>query len=678
MFTKKCFFAVLIAICFFSYGAQAAELVPPTDPLEQLKSPLPFTLSAGEQAAVVFPVTQPGAVTLDITWTGSPLTISVTNQANRAIAVPSLRTSPVRIQYSLTAAEVSQGMFWKIAAICPSNAAGRPAARGEIRVSLPPVDAAAFRAAWTQLQARPQPSTPTLLSAPLAAIQNEREATRLRENVAIDTALQAKFQNIVSQVQAKRIAAPPALRTQSSIAMPGRANINPALLTSPFIESVAPNYGLAGDTVKISARNVKADAMTNKVFFVVTGSGATSRLEAGIISATAPDPLAVFAVAVPPLPAGFPLVDSCTIELVGTNPAFTVTSQGFVWTNVPIAKVTLVTPTAARSGDYLVLKGENFTSAGTRVHFSLPGKPDAVVTNSQCIGTTEMRVKVPEYSSQTQTNASLYVQTVAPNGTSIDNGTPWGFFALPTIPTLTALDRTSSKPQQSLLILGSGFASYCTAVFRTAGGQEYTASPTSKNDSALVLKIPDIPLVPMGGINVTVSVRNSGSENSNALPLHIDPILDEILITDLSKVVNISFQHGTSGDFWRIYDPAKSTEKDFIAREGGNIFGKHQSDFFGHSGDDFWGLNMSLKNGWRISRVSMYKKVYLYSAFSDMEIREHKDGDPCDANVWSIVPAPGGGALTMIQIHWFSTPTMNSIMYTAGIRIEGPRGFPYE
>jgi hypothetical protein len=60
-----------------------------------------------------------------------------------------------------------------------------------------------------------------------------------------------------------------------------------------------------------------------------------------------------------------------------------------------------------------------------------------------------------------------------------------------------------------------------------------------------------------------------------------------------------------------------------------------------------------------------------------MEMREHKDGDPCDANVWGIVPLPGG-ALTQIQIHWYSTPTMNDIMYTAGVRIEGPRGFPYE
>jgi hypothetical protein len=678
MFTKKYFFSVLLAICFFSYGDQAAEPVQSINPLEQLKSPQPFSLSAGEQAAVVFPVTQPGTVTLDITWTGSPLTIVVTNQANRAITAPSLRTSPVRIQYSPTAAEVGQGIFWKISAVCPANAAGRPAAKGEIKVSFPPVDAAAFSAAWTQLQARHKQVEPTQISAP-PVTQNEREATRLRENATLDNALLGQFQNIVNQVQAKRIATLPALRTQASIVTPVRPDINRAILTSPFIESVAPNYGLAGDTVKISARNVKADPTTNKVFFVVTGAGATSRLEAKIISATAQDPLAVFAVAVPPLPAGFQQVNSCTIELVGTNPAFTVTSQGFVWTNVPIAKVTLVTPTAARAGDYLVLKGENFSSARTRVHFSLPGNPDAVVTNSQCTGTTEMRVKVPEYSSQTQTNASLYVQTVAPNGTIIDNGAQWGFFALPTVPTLTVLDRTSSKPQQSLLIQGSGFASYCTAIFKTAGGQEYTSNPTSRSDSALVVKIPDIPLVPMGGINVMVSVRNSGSENSNTLALHLDPILDEILITDPSKLVNISFQKGTSDDFCRIYDPAGSSwDKEFIAKEGGTLFGKHESNYFGYSGFDLWGLKMSLKNGWRVSRVSMYKRVYLYSLFSDMEIREHKDGDPCDANVYSIMPAPAGGALTTIQIYWYSTPTMNSIMYTAGIRIEGPRGFPYE
>jgi hypothetical protein len=677
MFTGKCFFAVLLSICFFSWGAQAAEPVQSIDPLEQLKSPQPFSLSAGEQAAVVFPVTQPGTVTLDITWTGSPLTIVVTSQANRAIAAPSLRTSPVRIQYTPTAAEVSQGIFWKISAVCPANATGRPAAKGEIKVSLPPVNAAAFGAAWTQLQARHKTVEPAQISAPPAA-QSEREAARLRENTALDKVLQGQFQNIVSQVQAKRITALPAQRTQASIANPVRPDINVNIMTSPFIESVTPNYGLAGDTVKISARNVKADPTTNKVFFVVTGTGATSRIQATIISATAQDPLAVFAVAVPPLPAGFQQVDSCTIELVGVNPAFTVTSPGFAWTNVPIAKVTLVTPTAARAGDYLVLKGENFSIARTRVHFSLPGNPDAVVTNPQFTGTTEMRVKVPEYSSQTQTNASLYVQTVAPNGTSINNGPQWGFFALPTVPTLTALDRTSSKPQQSLLIQGIGFASYCTAVFKTAGGQEYTASPTSRSDSALVVKIPDIPLVPMGGINVTVSVRNSGSENSNTLSLHLDPILDEILITDPAKLTNISFQQGTDGDFWMIYDSAKPYHKDWIAKEGGTLYGKHESNYFGYSGFDSWGLKMSLKNGWRVSRVSMYKRVYLYSLFSDMEIREHKDGDPCDANVWSIIPAPGGGALTTIQIYWYSTPTMNTIFYTAGIRIEGPRGLPYE
>jgi hypothetical protein len=673
----------------------AAPGTPADELAAALKWPKPFSLAAGERALFGLPVTRPGTIGIDIAWTGVAPQVTLVAPSGQPFA-PALLSqagvSPLRMTYAVASAQMNAGVVWFVSVTAP----GAPGSVGTISATYPPVDPAVAQAAITATRQRvpAAPAAPT--SAPAAATSaaiHVSEPARLQRIAAMENALVPRFNAIVQRVTAEQTAQVNSL----SISMRG-ANVTPAatlpsaatmqaILTAPAIVDVVPSHGFTGDKVVISTLNMRPDAAAHRATFVVFNAAANQSvpLPAVISSAVQAGPNVQFTVAVPPLPAGFQRVDRSYIQVDGLNPTYTAIGPDFAWTNVPIASITALNPTVAAPGEWISVTGTNFDSWKTKIRFSLPGNPDTPATSMTYVSPTLVKAQVPGYSAKAQTGALLWARTTAPNGTTIDDGKK-AFLAKATVPVISGLDRTTMIPQEPLLVQGVGFAPYAQVVFRPRGGgagQLYTARVKSASDAAILVNVPDIPLVPAAGVEMEVVVRNPNVEDSNAFPVHVNPILDTVAVSDCSKYLNLRYgKKGADGQNW---DPNghpicwnfNSPEFDgYMAVKGNAGF------FSGIKDDDCYQLTMNLKNGWHVKNAALRVENNLFDP--------RQNGDHFDANIWGLwtttppnpatdaCPPPTVPGQAVARVHYWAEPIYSIFRYYFTFYIEGPRGFPAE
>jgi hypothetical protein len=122
--------------------------------------PQTFSLYAGHDVKFTFDVNGPGQIVVDATWTGSQLYVGLADPSGKIVNTPTLQSSPVKLNYTATAADVQKGKQWTVGIVTPPAAAPsqKPVAQGQVSVKVPAAIA-------TPIVQRPDviPSAPDLI-----------------------------------------------------------------------------------------------------------------------------------------------------------------------------------------------------------------------------------------------------------------------------------------------------------------------------------------------------------------------------------------------------------------------------------------------------------------------------------------------------------------------------------
>lgn len=116
--------------------------------------PQQFSVKSGESATFAFPVTQPGQVTVDVTWQGAPLTVALAPQSGSPVASVNGKSSPVKLIYAVTSTDIQKGILWAVKITAPGavGASTQPVATGQVTVQAPPANLQAVLALENSLR----------------------------------------------------------------------------------------------------------------------------------------------------------------------------------------------------------------------------------------------------------------------------------------------------------------------------------------------------------------------------------------------------------------------------------------------------------------------------------------------------------------------------------------------
>ncbi len=103
--------------------------------------PQSFKLFAGQNTKFTFDVTAAGQIVADVTWQGSQLYVALLDPSGKAVNTPTLQSSPAKIIYNMTAADIQKGATWTVGiATPPAKAQSQaPVAQGQVSVKVPVV-----------------------------------------------------------------------------------------------------------------------------------------------------------------------------------------------------------------------------------------------------------------------------------------------------------------------------------------------------------------------------------------------------------------------------------------------------------------------------------------------------------------------------------------------------------
>jgi hypothetical protein len=116
--------------------------------------PQPFSLKAGESATFAFPVTQPGQITVNVTWQGMPLTVKLAPLVGDAVAGVKDKPSPVTLTYAVTSTAIQKGIIWTVKVTAPGavGASTQLVATGQVSVQAPDANPQAIQALASALR----------------------------------------------------------------------------------------------------------------------------------------------------------------------------------------------------------------------------------------------------------------------------------------------------------------------------------------------------------------------------------------------------------------------------------------------------------------------------------------------------------------------------------------------
>jgi hypothetical protein len=310
----------------------------------------------------------------------------------------------------------------------------------------------------------------------------------------------------------------------------------------------------------------------------------------------------------------------------------------------PSAYLNSVNPSQTSIGMWVILAGQNFTPNDQVFFIAETGAeiPAAVKFQSP----TSLQAQVPAMGEPTNTlrTVSICLKSMV-NGTAFkSNLIP---FQLLPPPAITSLDRGSGLPGESLLVNGLGFQNPKVHFQQPAGGQDYVVSPKANEWSAgqIYVTLPVIPLVPINGIQLNVTVETNGLRSAPKL-FTLMPIMEEKV---LGEVAWKDFKQHNRGD-------KSSNWAGFAGVE-------HYADTFDfQNGTETIAPTVTLRNGWKVVRIDIRSEVLYY--------------DYINGHVDFAVPPVTASDLT-VKVDWWVR--CEGYVY-AGVSyiIKGPKGVPYK
>jgi hypothetical protein len=418
--------------------------------IELPKWPQTFEVTEGMTRSYAFPITQSGEVGVDLTWTGSPLVVSLVDGAGKAVSSASTQAPPtVHLSFALTQAQIASSNVYAITlAVAPSKTAvparattapskpGKalkppavPKASGKINVSTPPVDAAALQ---------PKLKKMTVLAQKKMAVLRTQGAR------------QAKSQTASAYIAARNAEAARALTTQRQ-----------SLLSQMATRTAAASQALlaARQAVKSTATN-NAGVKNLRVATRSPGLARASTVRPGVVQVK------------PAILRG--TSDATGAGSIGGNTggggggAAAAALVGFPGDEI-VLQVSGIDPSAANTVTFTVRSTQNGASATMNVQ-------GTVYSASSNASGVDLVVGVPNAGNSEDSSASIVVRDPAGNSSP-----PFGFAYRPIpLPTITGvqLQNGIAVAGRSLSLDGSGFVQGDKVLFNGLPG---AAGPVAAN-----------------------------------------------------------------------------------------------------------------------------------------------------------------------------------------------------
>ncbi len=297
-------------------GPAQAALPPPQSPATKPLPPPPashqgpqaFDFLVGEQASFGFAASQPGPISVTVTWQGAPLLVTLVKPGGGTLERQG--SGSVMLAYTATAEDVRQGVLWNVNLRSPQPAPPtvspvhvKPVkqqpqllARGTIALHHPPADPSLVQAALKARQAKvakPSPQAasgaPSLLAQKQAILQKQQATrqTQLLDQVRskIPAEVHLKMSQRIATAAAQPLPGAKVLGTALPAApppVPGSAGTKatsvppapksnkdgpPAGTSNPVIAALSISAGQPGDPVLITGSGFSGTA--GEVHFIV-------------------------------------------------------------------------------------------------------------------------------------------------------------------------------------------------------------------------------------------------------------------------------------------------------------------------------------------------------------------------------------------------------------------------
>jgi hypothetical protein len=291
-----------------------------------------------------------------------------------------------------------------------------------------------------------------------------------------------------------------------------------------------------------------------------------------------------------------------------------------------------------------MLTGQNFTPNNQAFFITETGAeiPAAIKFQSE----TTLQAQVPGMGEPSNTLRTVIIclKSVV-NGTTVkSNSIP---FQLLPPPTITSLDRGSGLPGESILVSGVGFQNPKVHFQQPAGGQDYVVSPkaTEWSASQVYVTLPVIPLVPINGLQLNVTVETNGLRSAPKL-FTMMPILEEKVLPEVA---------------WKNFK--KHDNLDEISNWAGYTGVHHYAGTFDfHWSTEYIAPTITLRNGWKVERIDIRSEVFMY--------------DYVSGHAEFSVPPVTAADLT-VKVDWWLRGD-SSVYAGVAYIIKGPKGVPYK
>jgi hypothetical protein len=609
-------------------------------------------LSAGETGWFTIPITQVGAVTLTLAWKNGPLTAKVITPSNTTIPVM-LTSSPMRLPLNITATEVQKGPIWSLALTVPPTA--RLAAPVEVTVNYegPAADSSMLQAFAARVAATRLTVSADLTKRFAQQVQQQITVNQQAQTTQIATQKLILGTQLLNSTKVASTVSGASISPLRTIATPLDAVrlTNVALSQPAQMISANPVRGIPGALVTLKAANlVPADRWSpdyvmyhTEVWFTINPNLPSMASISGVNKDT--DGATLLQVRVPAAAAAVVNGYDGNVYIKSNSLNYTTNALPFRWDPTPKPAISSVAPLQAGTGIWVTLKGQNFT-ANDQVFFVTETGAE-ILTGMRYQSALALQAQVPAMGAVSNVTriVSICLKS-AVNGVAVRSN-PITFHLLPP-PTITSLDRANGLPGESLLINGAGFQNPVIHFQQPAGGKDYAVSPQSNewNVSQAYVTLPEIPLVPINGMQVNVTVESNGVRSAPKL-FTLMPILVEMPLPEVA---------------WQNFKAQDSLDKTSYWSDAAYV-NHYASGFFDyHDGTDTIAPTVTLRNGWKVVRIETRSEVLMY--------------DSVNGHVSFNVPPVSASDLT-VKVGWWIR-CEGSLYAGVAYIIKGPKGVPYK
>lgn len=642
---------VLLLVAVSSSAFAAGAVAQPTWPQQ-------FSAVPGEGESFGFGVTQPGQVTVEVTWQGVPLSIVLRGPDGKPVNSVTPQAGPsAKVVYDVTAADIRKGILWSVLIIAPApKPGGQPVANGQVNVKCPPVDAgrlaqaanakleerlSAAKSAWRASPGQSQTQVSSLLQSRVQQYNLTRQSSiasaewKLKALMRTNTEQYNKMmlQMVASSLTVKMPISPALTGPKMKQVSPGQ----PQLAADPVLTDVTPGQGVPGDQVYIKGKAIPTDKSQCEVCFTIN-LGAT--VPAQIINITQNGDTIIYQVQVPNQ-AGVSQGYNGVVYMKPKDTGIPTNSLQFRFDPMPVPTISAIDPAVGESGGWLTLNGQNFKPDDV-VHCIMPSGD--VISDKQYQNATQILARAPSYTSKQPVTALVYVE-----GKTAGKGNTKGVALKPNIPVIAAVTNAQGSPGDPVLISGSGFKTPVEVHFIVArDGREFTATVTDANmvsDSQVYTHVPDISGV-ADTFDGQVYVKCGGARSDMA---------SFRFVPDM-EFASINLNDVDTGKEFRITDKG-TTMSHMDYHDQTRWVAYHCSGIFsGYKGDDEYFVSTNLKNNWVVDEVKWTHTI-----------------DDGSSNAY-ISESHAGTGSHYVKVHWWVDALTGIQEYGLSWVLKGPKG----